>query len=358
MLKTRYTEISGDLEARIIRGEFQDRLPGVIKLVNEYKSGQSTVKKAVRILEQKGLVTVNKTHGTFISNGKPIRRKYGVIGIVGGINDRRKGWTSLLEDIDVFSRKYKHHITYIGVDAKMLKNNPELISSFPVDGFIFIQSTISRDIVLELRRKGIPFVSAIACSDIPGVDWIDFGTMNTVEKITDELVRSGRKRIGIAKFKNLEYGFQKEVFYRYKKCMEKNNCYEPELFFSAETYFSFYKHHGENCFNAFGEKAADYFLNLKHIPDAVFLMSYSQAAEEFRKKMALKKLAVPSDIALIVMENNPTNEKNDFFSKIIVDFHVLLKESLNLFFEIMEKKIDTPVNRYLPLEYVDVYKDK
>lgn len=358
MLKTRYVEIANDLESKITSGEIQDRLPGIIKLINEYKSGQATVKKAVKMLEKKGIVTVNKTHGTFISGEKYVREKYGSIGIVGAINDKRKGWSSLLEDIEIFSHKYKYHITYIGIDPDMLKKKPELISSFPVDGFIFIQSTISRDIVLELRKKGIPFVSAIAFHDVPGVNWIDFGTMNTFESIVDSLIKDGRRRIGIAMFKHLEYGFQDEVFDGYKRCMEKHNCYDPELFFSTEPYLSFYKQYGENCFNVFGQKAADYFLNLKNKPDVVFLMSYRQAAEEFQKKMTIRNLDMPSDIALIVMENNPGQEENDCFSKIIVDFHVLLKEAFNLFFDIMGKKVQTPVNRYIPLEYVDVYKDK
>lgn len=358
MLKTRYAEISSDLENRIASGEIQERLPGIIKLVSEYKTGQATVKKAISLLEKKGLVTINKTHGTFVSSGKSSRRKYGMIGIVGGINNKRKGWDSLLEDVAVYSRKYNHHITYIGIDPDMLKKQPELISSFPVDGLIFIQSTISRNIVLELRKKGIPFVSAIAFRDVPGVNWVDFGTMDTFAAITDRLVPEGRKRIGFAMLKNSEYGFQGEVLEGYKKSMEKHGCYESELFFRADSYLSFYKKHGEDCFKAFGQQAADYFLSLKSKPDTVFLMSYNDAAEEFQKKMEAVNLKMPQDISLIVMENNPGNWKSNSFSKIIVDFHVLLKESLGLFFELMNNPAMPPVNRYIPLEYVDVYQEK
>ena len=63
-----YELVAADLEARIRSGEFPpgSRLPGELALKDEYGRSLSTVRKAVRLLRERGLVRTRAPLGTFV----------------------------------------------------------------------------------------------------------------------------------------------------------------------------------------------------------------------------------------------------------------------------------------------------
>lgn len=60
----RYVDLGAVLRSRIAEGEWRSRLPSVEKLAHEFGMSRSTVREALRLLEQQGLIRVRHGSGT------------------------------------------------------------------------------------------------------------------------------------------------------------------------------------------------------------------------------------------------------------------------------------------------------
>lgn len=63
-----YQQIAADLRAQIQRGKLQpgDRLPSNGQLAEEYSSSRETIRRALRVLTDEGLIAAHSTLGTFV----------------------------------------------------------------------------------------------------------------------------------------------------------------------------------------------------------------------------------------------------------------------------------------------------
>lgn len=68
-----YEQLAAHLAARIRAGEFPpgSRLPGEIALKDEYVVSLSTVRSAMRVLREQGLVQTRAVKGTFVADELP-----------------------------------------------------------------------------------------------------------------------------------------------------------------------------------------------------------------------------------------------------------------------------------------------
>jgi DNA-binding GntR family transcriptional regulator len=66
-----YRQIADQLRAKILSGEITDRLPSLWQLMDqiEPRPGYNTVRKAIAILKDEGLVVTAPGHGTFVRRG-------------------------------------------------------------------------------------------------------------------------------------------------------------------------------------------------------------------------------------------------------------------------------------------------
>jgi DNA-binding GntR family transcriptional regulator len=62
-----YIQVADSIARRIKLGEYAHRLPGERVLAEEYGCAYQTVRHAVRVLRERGLVTTNWWHGTFVA---------------------------------------------------------------------------------------------------------------------------------------------------------------------------------------------------------------------------------------------------------------------------------------------------
>ncbi len=71
---TKYEEIANDLKARIDVGDIQpgDRLPTVIQLCDFYKASKVTVRHAIELLAEQGLVTSRRGSGTYVRKSRDL----------------------------------------------------------------------------------------------------------------------------------------------------------------------------------------------------------------------------------------------------------------------------------------------
>ena len=166
MIKPIYHELSEKLEDYITKRNLSGRLPGLSILSKEFGVHQVTMSKAVKILEKKGLLTINGTRGTFINEKSRNRPQHKVIGVIGleHIRERDNFIAKLAKAIKTSG------YAPIGITAskEMLAKNPRLLSHFPVDGFMFCCSSLTSNIAKHLHQENIPFV---VCNRRPNITW-------------------------------------------------------------------------------------------------------------------------------------------------------------------------------------------
>ncbi|MEV4568529.1 GntR family transcriptional regulator [Nonomuraea sp. NPDC049419] len=70
---TRYEEVAGQLRAAIKAGEFPPdvRLPGEPVLAERFGTARITVRKALEVLQQEGLIVVIPSKGRFVATSSP-----------------------------------------------------------------------------------------------------------------------------------------------------------------------------------------------------------------------------------------------------------------------------------------------
>lgn len=61
-----WAQVLSDLERRLVEGEFDDRFPGDLDLMDEYEVSRHTVREAVRRIEQAGLLVRERGKGSFV----------------------------------------------------------------------------------------------------------------------------------------------------------------------------------------------------------------------------------------------------------------------------------------------------
>jgi GntR family transcriptional regulator len=62
-----YVQLAGDLARRIVIGEFTCRLPAERALAEEYEVAYATVRQAIGVLRERGLVSTRLGRGTYLA---------------------------------------------------------------------------------------------------------------------------------------------------------------------------------------------------------------------------------------------------------------------------------------------------
>ncbi len=193
MIAPIYHELSEKLEAYITENKLSGRLPGLGKLSREFGVHQVTMSKAVKLLEEKGLCIVNGTRGTFITEKRSARPVHHMIGIF-GLNHMGKR-----DNFITGLNQATHNSGYTAIGMSIAPNffarEPEILSSFPVDGFLFCTSSLTAKMAEYLRSVNLPFV---ACNRFPGLPWantVDFDHEAIMRSSLTYLRKLGHRRI-------------------------------------------------------------------------------------------------------------------------------------------------------------------
>ena len=65
--KLAYDQVADDLTRRITAGEFTGRIPSERYLADEYETSSKTVRKAIELLRERGIVRTAGTRGTYVA---------------------------------------------------------------------------------------------------------------------------------------------------------------------------------------------------------------------------------------------------------------------------------------------------
>jgi DNA-binding LacI/PurR family transcriptional regulator len=344
MIKPIYCELSEKLEDYISKRNLSGRLPGLSLLSKEFGVHQVTMSKAVKLLEKKGLLTINGTRGTFINErpgGRPVHK---VIGVIGLSHNRERD--NFIAKLGKSIKKSGYTPIGITISEESFAKNPELLSHFPVDGFLFCCSSLTDDIAKHLHQENIPFV---VCNRRPDIDWIntlDFDHAAICGNALKYLQTLGHHRIAyISPATAPEYQHHaKWIHTIIRKSMQDD--FDDKLFYNFPLNW-------QELFQT--EKLAPeinrmlhYFASLPEPPTAI--LAPSETGMEIISQIEKYGLDCPKDISVFFYGTSIHYDKDISYS--FFDYDELWLEGIKIILGIFNGSLEQPVSKLLKMPVV------
>ena len=160
MAECKYIALSHKLEKYIADNDLHGRLPGTAKLAAILDANHITLRKAVKLLVENNKLSVIPNEGTFIVEQKKKRKKYHVLGFVGFPLPAEQA-EELFELLNIRLSRGSYRAINIAGSPSLFAERPELLLEFPVDGFVFFGSNITRPIADKLLQESLSAVCSI-----------------------------------------------------------------------------------------------------------------------------------------------------------------------------------------------------
>lgn len=335
MIETKYIELSEKIEEGIKKGLWTDRLPGTVKLSRELNADPATVLKAFRLLSEKGLVTIQGTKGTYITPQSGLT-KHKVIGLIGIQKDNTPLYTDEFAEIEKTAEEKGYRLFGIAQGKKLFANDMNLLLQFPVDGYIFMYSSLTFEIASFLKQKGIKFVSCNKPVGIPGVNWVDFDSESAVRDGLNHLISLGHKKIACVEFHNPNYMYSARILSVYKDVCAENGLPFHESFFVSRDVAHYYKLYGEEYEQAYGFECASDLLKESNTPTAIMTVGRKMGLGVCQ---GLKKhnLTVPKDISVLIYASK--NKNDEFFSNVKLDHQTRARIATKTLLDLMDNPV-------------------
>ena len=141
MPEIKYDKLSEQLERMIRDGAFGNRLPGIHKLAGQLGANHITVRKALELLIDRGLLEVIPSRGTFVREQEKAVRNFHVIGCI-GVCCSSHVREMVFNRQNELMRESGYKMLDISASSKIFRENPRLLLQFPVDGYIFFGSSL------------------------------------------------------------------------------------------------------------------------------------------------------------------------------------------------------------------------
>ena len=206
MYPSKIPGIAAELERRIRRGIYGEKLPPVHVLQSQFCVAKQTVTESIRLLSKRGLVKSRATRC-----GVDIFRENlqnGKILIV-----TREESPSYLEKLNK-EIKLDGLIPCPVPLTKLTNFSPYLQKD--IYGVIFIHSTLTVEWAEILMQAGIPFISCNQLFSSPKVDTFDYDLEHDLNWIVQSMVSRGYRRIGLFYSGSLE-GFNDYFWKRFRQ---------------------------------------------------------------------------------------------------------------------------------------------
>ncbi len=348
MIQSIYHDVSRKLENYITGKEISGRLPGVGKLSKEFGVNPATVSKAVRLLENKGMLTINGTKGTFVTESA--RKVYKRIGIL----DAMERGFSLEEKKSIIRLCEKSGYEHFTIEYNNA-NSPKgisFISSLPVDGFVLNYKTITTELIISLRQVGKQFVSVNQMFDIPGASWVDFDNEAAIEKALNILASQGRKRIALIGFRWGLPGHHEGIKSVYKNSMNKISTFDERLWYAENVYMDYYNIHGDNAYFELGKEAVNDLMKLEDPPDAILVMSAWIASGAYRELLDLG-YKIPENISFMVYSTGEGKQLKEaaVYSTIGYPYIRKVQRAIEILTELINNPEAGPMQELLPFNF-------
>lgn len=163
---SKYMALANSLRRKILQGDLQagDKLASENQLALQYGFSRQTVRQALALLEQEGLLSRQRGSGTYVSHAvSPAERTHTVGVIATYITDYI--FPAIVRGIEEELTRHGYHLT-LGVTSNRVENEARLLHSFlenRVDGLI-VEGTKTAfpnpnlELYRQLEARGVPVV--------------------------------------------------------------------------------------------------------------------------------------------------------------------------------------------------------
>ena len=291
MNETIYRQLSLDIEKHIREQRLTGRLPGIRKYCRELGCHHVTLTKALRLLEERGIVSIRNRGGTYVLS--KTKRNYRTIGIVGGGYPLATHFPETL----ALLKKWNYHYMHISFDQALFHENPRILLNFPVDGFVFRMSSLRMEQLTFLKREDIPFITTDCFSPVGGVNAVTSNHAAAYRHLLLKLRSLGHRRIGFVEFRRIpEYMFYLErIHHAFTNSLGSD--FRQELFFTPCTKLEFCdRHNSKDIGRLFAYAALRYFAGLPELPDAI--IAPDELAIQLNRLLKEYQFKIPEDISI------------------------------------------------------------
>lgn len=292
MAVSKYQEVSQELEAYIREKCPCGRLPGMLQLSKELGVHHVTLKKAIRLLEDRGLLTIDGTRGTFVNIH--YRRKRGELPTFGVIG------LEAFRSISNLNDKYRNlgcRLVAIGIPNGLeAASEAEFLMQMPLDGAIFLGSSARKELLLLLREQSLPMIGNIQ-EGLPWMNGVEFAHYESYRTALRHLRELQHRRIAFMETQRPpEFQFYLNNV-RQAFVDELETHFDPELFRVQDDLQDQYRLHGENYLEVIFRERMNFFLNLPQPPTALIVnANYLRAGLPFLRKQGIR---IPQELSVI-----------------------------------------------------------
>ncbi|OQA88851.1 MAG: hypothetical protein BWY31_00035 [Lentisphaerae bacterium ADurb.Bin242] len=333
-----YQNLSEKLEKYIADNGITGRMPGVLKLSRELGVHHVTLSKAMRILEKKGVLSINGTKGTFVHESSVKRPKHHVIALVGADAEQVES-KEILTRLNEAARRSGYHVIGITFEEGLYQRNKAILLNFPVDGFLFRMSSLRREQAELLRREEFPMVSGARKEGYPWLDQTDCDHHAGYSLLLDRLLALGHRRIAFLEFDRVpEYRF---YLNNIRRVFEEKlgDAFDPDLFYAKERGRDLLLEYGEDYWEIYPERALKFWFALPEPPTAVIApLPLLIRIDRFLEKMKIK---VPQNVSLMLVSSSGKMEYKKF-SGIVYDEYDMLLWGLHCLLDRLNGKVMEP----------------
>ena len=338
MIAPIYQNLSEKLEKYITDNGITGRMPGVLKLSRELGVHHVTLSKAMRILEQKGLLSINGTKGTFVNQSSVKRPKHHVIALVGANAEQSEG-KEILARLSEEAGKSGYSIIAVTFEEELFQRNKTILLNFPVDGFLFRMSSLRREQAELLRREEFPMVSGARKEGYPWLDQTDCDHYAGYSLLLNRLINLGHRRIAFLEFDRVpEYRFYlNNIRHIFEEKL--GDAFDPELFYTKERGRDLWLEFGEAYWDIYAERALKYWFSLPEPPTTIIApLSLIIRIDSLLEKM---KIRVPQDVSLMTVSHS-SRENIEKFSGVMYDEYDMLLWGLRRLLDRLNGKVMEP----------------
>ena len=299
MAANKHDELTLRLLDAVRSQRYGERFPALRELGGEYGAALRTVCKAVEPLLAAGLVQPGP-HGSVIRRFNS-GRNFRTIGVVGVTFDV-PGDDAMSRALGPIAEAAGYDVIDIRLKDNVLRDDPEYLVHFPVDGILFIYSSMSAVSLAALRRAGIPLVAGAKWWGPGKVVQSDGDLASGYRKLVNTLRKLGHKRIGwFSPERPREYRGYLDYM---REIMEKETCggFAPELFFTPSPHLEWLVDGDAAYYRRMAESAVEYFGKLDSPPSAV--IAGQAFAEPMREILRARGIETPRDISLACVDSN------------------------------------------------------
>ncbi len=287
MQHARTPGITQEIERRIRRAFYAERLPSCRALAAEFRVARQTLTEALRPLVGTGLLRPARRNGIAIDRTALRRGKVIVVTTRGpNCRDENTGIAPLMRQIDAD-----------GLEAVLLSLLPGagLPGELPADtlGMLFVNSALTVETAEYLDRQGIVFVSCNQLPSYPRLNVIDFDNLASCRALVQAVMAAGYTRFGMIFSGHLEgYNdlFRSNILRLKRQLGVPHEAYDDVVVdWSAETDEIFRK--------------TLIFMAKKHCYPEV-LLCFCAVSESMERTLEQPELRIPEDMLILAMRRS------------------------------------------------------